>query len=51
MSKQKVLAKIRKNDMHFVILEYNLTFTGKIKIWNKAFKLTIKTGRNAHLLI
>lgn len=28
--------------MHFVILEYNLTFTGKIKIWNKAFKLTIK---------
>ncbi|CAK7064092.1 MAG: hypothetical protein BACC_02092 [Bacteroides sp.] len=37
--------------MHFVILEYNLTFTGKIKIWNKAFKLTIKTGRNAHLLI
>lgn len=23
--------------MHFVILEYNLTFTGKIKIWQKSF--------------
>ncbi len=23
--------------MHFVILEYNLTFTGKIKIWRKSF--------------
>lgn len=37
MSKQKVLAKIRtaKNDMHFVILEYNLTFTGKSKYGTK----------------